>query len=136
MRRGPIVSVWVAAGAGTGAAACFAVATAAQHCSAGLVPEAGGLQLRALIAFGRATLRQPLWLLGLATDVAGLALHVLALGQGSLALVQPLMTSGLLFALPARRLLDRQHATHGELVRRSAGRRAQRLSGRRRSGRR
>jgi len=111
------VSVWVAAGAGTGAAACFAVATAAQHRSAGLVPEAGGLQLRALIAFGRATLRQPLWLLGLATDVAGLALHVLALGQGSLALVQPLMTSGLLFALPARRLLDRQHATHGELVR-------------------
>jgi len=111
------VSVNAAVGFGSGAAACFAIATAAQHHSAGGVPQAGGLQDRALLAFARATLRQRLWLLGVGADLVGLTLHVLALGQGSLALVQPLLISGLLFALPARRLLDHRLATPAELVR-------------------
>ena len=111
------MSVLVAAGLGTGAAACFAVATAAQHRSASDVPEAGGLEVRALVTFARATVLHRLWLLGIGADLVGLSLHVLALGQGSLALVQPLLISGLLFALPARRLLDRQPVTRSELAR-------------------
>ena len=110
------MSVTAAVGFGVGAAACFAVATAAQHRSAGDVPEAGGLQPRAVVAFARATLRQPLWLLGVGADLVGLTCHVLALGQGSLALVQPLLISGLLFALPARQLLEHRGPTRAELL--------------------
>jgi len=111
-----VVSVTAAVGFGVGAAACFAVATAAQHRSAGDVPEAGGLQPRAVVAFARATLRQPLWLLGVGADLVGLTCHALALGQGSLALVQPLLISGLLFALPARQLLEHRAPTRAELL--------------------
>ncbi len=111
------MSATASVGLGVGAAACFAIATAAQHRSAGDVPEAGGLQPRAVVAFASATLRQPLWLLGVVADLIGLTCHVLALSLGSLALVQPLLISGLLFALPARRLLDHRPATRSELVR-------------------
>ena len=51
-------------------------------------------------AFLRATLSHPLYLLGLVVDVVGLALHVVALHLGALAVVQPLMVAGVLFTLP------------------------------------
>jgi drug/metabolite transporter (DMT)-like permease len=44
--------------------------------------------------------RRPQWLLGTAADVAGFGLQALALGIGSLVVVQPLLCTGLLFALP------------------------------------
>jgi hypothetical protein len=56
--------------------------------------------------------RQPLWLTALATNVAGFALQVVALGNGSIAVVQPIMVCDLVFAvliafsLGRRRLLD------------------------------
>lgn len=43
---------------------------------------------------------RPAWLLGLLADGAAFILQFLALGHGSLLLVQPLLVSGLLFALP------------------------------------
>jgi pimeloyl-ACP methyl ester carboxylesterase/drug/metabolite transporter (DMT)-like permease len=43
---------------------------------------------------------RPGWLLGIAADVGGYALQFYALAHGSLVLVQPLLVSGLLFALP------------------------------------
>jgi hypothetical protein len=55
---------------------------------------------------GRAGLRQvmasmadPLWVAAIVTDLIGVALQVIALHYGSLALVQPLLITGLLFAL-------------------------------------
>jgi drug/metabolite transporter (DMT)-like permease len=49
-----------------------------------------------------AGLGQPLWLAGLGCDVVGVGLQVLALHYGALALVQPLLVSGLIFALVLR----------------------------------
>jgi drug/metabolite transporter (DMT)-like permease len=45
-------------------------------------------------------LRRPQWLLGTAADVTGFGLQALAVGLGSLVVVQPLLCTGLLFALP------------------------------------
>ena len=61
-------------------------------------------------------LRHPLWLAGLAADGIGLACQVIALHLGALAVVQPLMVTGLLFALLLRHqpALARQPA--GELL--------------------
>jgi len=44
--------------------------------------------------------RKPVWLAGLAADGVGYALQALALGVGELLVVQPVLTSGILFALP------------------------------------
>jgi drug/metabolite transporter (DMT)-like permease len=43
--------------------------------------------------------RRPLWLLGLAADVVGFGLQAAALHRGSLVVVQPLITTSLVFAL-------------------------------------
>ena len=43
--------------------------------------------------------RQPLWLAGIATNVAGFALQVLALKFGALALVEPILVCDLIFAV-------------------------------------
>src|SRR5947208_15784805 len=65
--------------------------------------------------------RQPLWLAGLATDGLAYTLQFVALGHGSIALVQLLLVSGLLFAPPlgariARCPLSRSHLVAGRLV--------------------
>ncbi len=44
--------------------------------------------------------RRPIWLLGITADVAGFGVQAAALGVGSLLLVQPLLVTTLLFALP------------------------------------
>jgi hypothetical protein len=44
----------------------------------------------------------PLWLLGMLADGAGLALQILALHAGALAVVQPLLVSGLIFSVGLR----------------------------------
>jgi drug/metabolite transporter (DMT)-like permease len=45
--------------------------------------------------------RRPIWLAGLGADAVGYVLQALALGAGELLVVQPVLTSGILFALPA-----------------------------------
>jgi drug/metabolite transporter (DMT)-like permease len=49
---------------------------------------------------------RPLWIAGLVAAGVGLALHVVALAHGQLAVVQPLLISGVLFALPISSLLE------------------------------
>jgi drug/metabolite transporter (DMT)-like permease len=51
-------------------------------------------------------LTRPVWIGGLIAAFIGLALHVVALDQGQLAVVQPLLISGVLFALPVSALLE------------------------------
>jgi drug/metabolite transporter (DMT)-like permease len=45
--------------------------------------------------------RRPIWLAGLAADGVAYVFQALALGVGELLVVQPVLTSGILFALPA-----------------------------------
>ena len=51
-------------------------------------------------------LTRPLWIAGLVASFIGLALHVVALAHGQLAVVQPLLISGVLFALPISAVLE------------------------------
>ena len=96
----------VATLAALSAAALFSVAAALQHRSAGLVTDADRLRTAGLAGFVAKTLRHPLWIAGSIADIAGLAFHALALRDGPLTLVQPLLVSGVVFALPLRQLLE------------------------------
>jgi drug/metabolite transporter (DMT)-like permease len=53
----------------------------------------------------------PRWLLGTAVAAGGFALHTLALRSGQLAIVQTLLVSGLIFALPLAALLEGRRFT-------------------------
>jgi hypothetical protein len=97
------------------AAILFAVAAALQHRSAGLVVDAGRLPTRAITKFMSMTLRHPLWIVGSVADIAGFALHAFALRNGPLTLVQPLLVTGVIFALPLRRLLEHRPPRREEL---------------------
>ncbi|MEO6886407.1 MAG: DMT family transporter [Jatrophihabitantaceae bacterium] len=55
-----------------------------------------------------AMLRQPVWLAGIVMDGAGFGLEFLALRQGSVTLVGPLLVTGLLFALPLAAVMTRR----------------------------
>jgi drug/metabolite transporter (DMT)-like permease len=59
-------------------------------------------------------LRRPLWWAGTAAAVAGYIFQALALAKGSLLLVQPLLVSALLFALPLSARLANRRVTRGE----------------------
>jgi drug/metabolite transporter (DMT)-like permease len=59
-------------------------------------------------------LRRPLWWAGTAAAVAGYVFQALALAKGSLLLVQPILISALLFALPLSARLAHRRVTRGE----------------------
>ncbi len=58
--------------------------------------------------------RRPLWWAGTASAVAGFVFQALALANGSLLLVQPILVSALLFALPLSARLAHRKVTRGE----------------------
>ncbi|EHR61256.1 DMT family transporter [Saccharomonospora cyanea] len=60
--------------------------------------------------------RQPRWLLGAAFAGAGVGLHVLALSHGPVSVVQPVGTSGLLFALIVKAVLDHRRLRPSEAL--------------------
>jgi drug/metabolite transporter (DMT)-like permease len=95
-------------------AALYAASTALLHRSAGLVAEAtsgGGLG-----KFVASTSVHPLWLLGMLGQLSGFGLHALALRDGPLTLVQPLMVTEVVFALPLRHLLEGRRPRNSELL--------------------
>jgi drug/metabolite transporter (DMT)-like permease len=61
-------------------------------------------------------LRRPLWWAGTAAAVAGYVFQALALAKGSLLLVQPILVSALLFALPLSARLAHRRVTRGEWI--------------------
>ena len=105
--------------AAVAAAAAFAVATALQHRAATREAHIGGGAKAAGRAFG-GLVKRPLWLAGLAADAVGFGLHAYALTAGQLAIVQPLLVTSLLFALPLGAWLDTasRHANRAGLGRR------------------
>ncbi|GFM22635.1 MULTISPECIES: DMT family transporter [Mycobacteriaceae] len=58
--------------------------------------------------------RRPLWWAGTGAAIAGYVFQALALATGSLLLVQPILVSALLFALPLSARLARRRVTRGE----------------------
>jgi drug/metabolite transporter (DMT)-like permease len=80
----------------------FAISTSLKHASASQLARRDESTVGAWGRFARATLTHPLWLGAIAADAIGFTLQVIALHLGALALVQPLLISGLLFALILR----------------------------------
>lgn len=99
---------WLVVVLSLGSALAFAVSTNLKHSSAAQVPDASGLRVGTLARFVAATVSHRLWLAGIVADVIGLALQVVALHLGALAVVQPLLVSGLLFSLLLRRRRGRR----------------------------
>ena len=93
-------------------ALAFAVSTTLKNASASDAPAVSGRGGSSLTGFVRATVNHPRWWAGLVADAVGLSLQVIALHLGALALVQPVMVSGLLFAL----LLRHRHHLRGITV--------------------
>jgi drug/metabolite transporter (DMT)-like permease len=87
-----IIAVLAAIAAGSS----FSIGAVLQQSAARSVPEDKALSWRLLATL----VRRPIWLLGIASDFVSFGLQALALAFGPLALVQPLLVTGLLFALP------------------------------------
>jgi drug/metabolite transporter (DMT)-like permease len=93
-----------------GSALLYALAAVFQQRAARAEPPEHSLRLRLLLGL----LHRPLWLLGLACDVVAFLLQFWALDHGSLVLVQPLLVSGLLFALPLGALTSHERMTRND----------------------
>nr|WP_269328575.1 DMT family transporter [Kineosporia babensis] len=88
-------------------AIAFGASTALMHHSASRAPQGPG-GLRGVVHLLRHLATQPKWLAGVAASLTGLGLHSVALALGSLAVVQPIVVTGLVFAFVFRALLDRK----------------------------
>ena len=84
------------------AAVSFGWSTALMHHSASGAPAGIGGPITLL----RHLVGQSRWLVGLAASLIGFGLHALALHLGSLAVVQPLVVTGLVFSFAFRAALD------------------------------
>lgn len=104
----PWSAVLVAALAAVG----FALSSSLQHVAAGTMQhrDPPAHRLVALLA------RRPLWLLGQVLAGASFGLHALALHLGTLALVQPVVVSGVVLSVPVRAFLVRRRPLARELV--------------------
>lgn len=102
VKAGP--SMFLAVTAALASAATFAAGSAVQHRAAGAVSEPG----RSGMAQFARLVRQPSWLFGLLLSAVAFGLHAFALSRGDLALVQPVIVSGVVFAVLIRAALDRQ----------------------------
>jgi drug/metabolite transporter (DMT)-like permease len=86
----------VAVVAALAAGACFAIGGVLQQRAASTRPEGESLSFRLIVDLAT----EPMWLLGIGLAVCSYGLEALALSFGPLVLVQPLIVTELLFALP------------------------------------
>ena len=106
-----VTNLWIALPAALGSAICFGTTGALQHVAARRVAARPALRPSLLVDLAQ----QPIWLLSLLGQVGGSALQLLALSSGPLVLVQPLLVSGLVFAVVIRSMMARQ-APPGSVV--------------------
>ncbi|MGZ4437643.1 MAG: DMT family transporter [Nocardioidaceae bacterium] len=92
-------------------AATFAVSTSVQHHAAEHAP-ASASGLFGLLGY---LLRRPLWLLGQLLATLGFVFHALALHAGALAVVQPVVVSGIVWAVPLRSAMSRHWPSRAEV---------------------
>ena len=92
-------------------AATFAISTSVQHQAAEKAPESAQ-GIFALLAY---LIRRPPWLLGQLLATAAFVLHASALHSGPIAVVQPIVVSGIVWAVPARAAIVRRLPSLSEL---------------------
>ncbi len=88
----------------------FALSTSLQHREAGGAPSSG------ILGVLRFVITRRMWVLGAFVGFVALILHALALNNGAIALVQPIMVSGVVLAVLFRSALDRALPPRRELV--------------------
>ena len=93
------------------AAVLFALGTVLLQ-KGGMAEPAGGSTRGLLLRMAR----RPIWLAGIAADAAGFALQAVALTIGRLAVVQPLLVSSVVFALPLGAKLTDQRVRRIDVV--------------------
>jgi hypothetical protein len=97
-------------GLAAASAATFGVSTSLQHAVSSRLEASPAHRLMLTL------LRTPTWVAGMSLSVAALALHAVALSAGSLVLVQPVIVTGIVFAVLARSALDRRLPSGPEVV--------------------
>lgn len=107
---------WVVVALGLGAAFAFALSSSLKHVSAGHHPDAQSMQLGKLRQFVGAMVSHPFWLGGVVCDAVGLTLQIFALHFGKLTVVQPLLVSGLLFALVLRQFHEHHQISRIQML--------------------
>jgi len=90
----------------------YALASVLQQRAASEAPPELSLRPALLLAL----LRRPMWLLGTVTDGAAYVLEAASLAFGSIIIVQPLLVTGLLWALPLSALGRPERVTRREWV--------------------
>ena len=107
-------------GAGPWLAVLLAVAGSAAFAVAAVTQQGAAARLAAGRAFDPAVLarlaRRPAWLAGLAAVIAGFGLQAAALGLGRLVVIEPVLASGLLFALVLAARRERRPLSRAEWV--------------------
>src|SRR5262245_3316013 len=88
------------------AAVCFALAAVLQQRGA-VTAGGGGMSLEFFLTL----VRRPVWLLGTSVLFVGYGLQGAALGKGKLIIIQPLLVTTIVFALPLGILLTHQVVT-------------------------
>jgi hypothetical protein len=83
---------------------CYAVAAVTQHGVARHLPSERAFDLAVLVRLAR----RPVWLAGMAAVITGFALQAVALGLGRLVVIEPVLATGLLFALALAARRDRR----------------------------
>jgi drug/metabolite transporter (DMT)-like permease len=102
-------SHWLGTAAGAGSALFFAVGAVVEQ-EATLASTSGGtLDLRGMV-------RRPAWIAGMAANVVGVGLQILALALAPVSIVQPLLAGGLVVALGIRSVRDRRRPSGRELL--------------------
>ncbi|MGO9752714.1 MAG: DMT family transporter [Solirubrobacteraceae bacterium] len=89
----------------------FALGSVLQQ-KAGFSEPSVGASSRLLLRMAR----RPVWLAGVASDLLGFLAQAAALGVGSLAVVQPLLVAGVVFALPLGVKLGGQHVHRADVA--------------------
>lgn len=103
-----LLAVVLALAAGAG----FAMAAALQHHSARQEETTALGDPRLLVRLAR----RPLWLAANALDLVAVVAQGAALRVGAIVLVQPLLVSGLILAVPAEAMLNRRRASRRDLI--------------------
>lgn len=98
------MNIGLAIGGALASAFCFAISSVLQHRSAAQAPHGKGLHLGLLAHL----MGRPMWLLGILASIGTLASQIVALASGPLILVQPMLNTGLLFALPLSVVLEKR----------------------------
>lgn len=98
----------LAVGLALAGSGCYAVAVVTQQgAAASAAASSGANRVFDLVVLARLA-RRPAWLAGLVMVLAGFGLQAAALGLGRLVLVEPVLASGLLFALALAAWRDRR----------------------------